>query len=212
MRSTRPHATLALLAALLLACPPAGARRFMGLKQAVRSLLPEGAEVFKITRELSEAQRARLKRDCGYELERGPHKIYLGKDARGKTTAYVFIIQADAGDWRHRFAVGVAADGSLRGVRVMELSNEWPEAIRTERFLSQFEGKCHTDALSVYADIDGVTGATVSSELTAVAARQALSLHHLLFGGGGPVEVPEAVRKARLKGQRRIEQADRTGR
>lgn len=74
------------------------------------------------------------------------------------------------------FAVQVDPEGRLRRVEVMEYREAYGEEIRDPRFLRQFVGKTLSDALKPGVDVDGITGATLSSRSTTIAARRALVL------------------------------------
>jgi Na+-translocating ferredoxin:NAD+ oxidoreductase RnfG subunit len=50
--------------------------------------------------------------------------------------------------------------------------------IRKRRFITQFIGKTKEDPLMINQDIDGITGATISSWSVATASKKALLLAH----------------------------------
>jgi hypothetical protein len=94
---------------------------------------------------------------------------------------------------------------------VVELSCPRATPINRKSFLKQFRKKRHTDPLTIRADIDAITGATLSSESTAQATRKAVSLHNLFFGGAKPVVVSKKVQEAREKADALIKKAIETG-
>ena len=67
------------------------------------------------------------------------------------------------------------------------------------------------DPLTIKADVDAVTGATLSSESTAQATRKAVSLHHLFFGGGERIAISDEVRRARAEANAAITKAVESG-
>lgn len=203
---------LGIFVAGLLWSPRASAVKYMSLKQAVKSFLPEEAKVFKTTKTLSAEQKRILSDNYGWRADSDTVKVYLGKDASRKTLAYVFVFRATASDWHHRFAVGLRPDGSVIALRVMELTCDWAYPIRRKSFLKQFDNKRHSDPLTVWDDIDGITRATVSCELAAQATRKAVSLHQMFFADGKPASPSAKIKKARQKGLNRINQANSSGR
>lgn len=77
------------------------------------------------------------------------------------------------------FAVQVGTEGRIRRVEVMEYREAYGEEVRDPRFLKQFIGKSLGDAIKPGVDVDGITGATLSSRSSTVAARRALILCEL---------------------------------
>jgi len=76
--------------------------------------------------------------------------------------------------------IGVTADKSLVGVKILSMS-ETPglgSKVSDTTFLSQFDGK--TEAVALGADVDAVTGATVSSKAVILAVNSVYALN--LFG------------------------------
>lgn len=211
MPVTRTLLAWLLGAGLLLVAGQASAVKYMSLKKAVTAFLPAGAKVFKITKPVTAESRARFERDYGWLPDRAEYTFYVGQDAAGAVQAYVVIVPEIFGTCFHKYAVGLKPDGEVIDVAVIELSCPRATPINRRSFLKQFQQKRHTDPLTVKADIDAVTGATLSSETTARAARKAASLHNLLLGDARPVEVTAKVREARAAGDARILRAVTSG-
>ncbi|MDR3606796.1 MAG: FMN-binding protein [Oligoflexia bacterium] len=67
---------------------------------------------------------------------------------------------------KHEFitiAVGVAADGSVRGIEILEYRETYGSQVRTPEWRQQFVGKNASATLKVNSDIKNISGATLSS-------------------------------------------------
>lgn len=110
-----------------------------------------------------------------------PHKKVVVFIARtgGGVDGYAVIEDVVGQHEPITFAIQVDPEGRLRRVEVMEYREAYGEEIRDPRFLRQFVGKTLADALKPGVDVDGITGATLSSRSATVAARRALVLCEL---------------------------------
>jgi hypothetical protein len=207
----RPFARLAMvgliLGALLLA-GPAAALKYMSVEQAVRQFLPSDAKVTKITLSVTPEIRTRLIRDYGWKPDKDKYTFYVGRNGDGQVAAYVMIVPEIFGTCFHKYAIGLNPDGEVLDVAIVELSCPRAMPVNRRSFLKQFMHKTHKDALTTNADVDAVTGATLSSETTARATRKAVSLYNLFIGSAEPAGTTPKVRAAREAGEARIRKAD----
>lgn len=188
----------------------ARAAKYMTIEEAVKAYVPESAKVFKVTKTLTPDEKERLKNDYGWEAKDPEYVFYVGK-LEGAPAAYVFVVSGQFNTCFHKFAVGLEPNGTVKGTAIVELSCPRSFRVNKKAFLSQFAGKRHSDALTIKADIDAVTGATLSSEAAATSTRKAVSLHNLFFGGAEPVKVSASVAKTRASANAMIEKAIATG-
>lgn len=196
---------------LVLALPfDASAVKYLGLGEALKAFVKD-AKVFKVTKTLTSEQKARLIADYGWKPAEDEYVFYEGRDAEGKTVAWVFVIAEAFNTCFHKYAVGIGPSGEILDSLVIELSCPRSFKVNRKSFLQQFEGKKHDAALTTKLDIDGVVEATLSSEAASIAARKALSLHNLLVGPAAPVKVAADVRTARAAGAAMIQKAIETG-
>lgn len=189
---------------------PAWAVKYLALGDAVKTFIPEGAKIVKVTKQLSAEQKQRLKTDYGWEAKEPEYVFYVGKKD-DQATSYVFVVPEAFNTCFHKYAVGMRPNGEIIDTVIIELSCPRSFPINSAGFLSQFKAKKHEDPLTINADIDAVSSATLSSQSTATAARKAVSLHNLFFGGAKPVLVAEAIKKARNSGEELIQTAIETG-
>jgi hypothetical protein len=80
---------------------------------------------------------------------------------------------------KHRpitFVVGIRADGTVEDVAVMAYREAYGGEIRSERFLTQYEGRSASDDLRPYHGIKNVAGATLSVEAAGRAVHKAQAI------------------------------------
>lgn len=189
---------------------PAEAAKYMSLGQAVKSFIPKGSKIFKVKKKLSASQKVLLRESYGWTPDKDVYEFYVGKKGEERV-AYVFIVPEIFNTCFHKYAVGMDAGGKILETVIVELSCPRAFPINRKSFLSQFSDKKHHDPLTIYSDIDAVTGATLSSEATSTASRKAVSLHNLFFLGGKAAKVDAAIAKARQSGAGMIQEAIDTG-
>lgn len=188
----------------------AHAVKYMSIGKAVKTFIPEGAKIIKVTKGITSDQRKRIKEDYGWDAKERKYVFYVGKEGEERV-AYVFIVREIFSTCFHKYAVGMKGDGEIIETVIVELSCPRSFPINRKGFLAQFRGKEHHDGLSVNVDIDGITGATLSSEATAIASRKAVSLHNIFFGGNEQVKVAANVKAGRAAAAGQIQLAIETG-
>jgi hypothetical protein len=188
----------------------AEAVKYMSLGQAVKHFIPKGTKILKVKKKITSADRKRLVSDYGWEPTEKKYTFYVGRKG-DKDVAYVFVVPEIFNTCFHKYAVGMDEKGKVKESVIIELSCPRSFKIKSKSFLSQFKGKTHKDALTTRVDIDGVTGATLSSEAASTAARKAVSLHNLFFLGGEAVQVDDKVRQGRAEAHGLIQKAIETG-
>lgn len=185
----------ALLAGLLtvVVANDAKATTFMTLKDAVKHFMPAGTKPFKVTKTVPDNKYAALRKRFHLEdtaefkdtFKKGPYTIFLAKDASGKPQIYIMILEQEVKTWYHKFAVGITPDGKVKEVVIMELNNDLAFPINKKSFLKQFRGRQAEPGapvnIQIGKDVDIVSGATWSSDTTAIVVRRALALFEAFF-------------------------------
>lgn len=72
------------------------------------------------------------------------------------------------------FLVGIDTRGKVAGISILEYRDMFGSEIKRRSFLRQFQGKSLEDKISIGADIDAITSATISSQAAASAVRKAI--------------------------------------
>ena len=172
---------------------PCFATEFMSLKEAIKNFLPEGSSPYKVSKTIPDDKYEALKKRYHLKdtsefkdtLKKGPYTVFVAKDAGKKPTMYIMILEQYWKTCYHKFAVGVTPDGTVKDIVVVELNCKFAYPINKKSFLKQFKGKKAPAGkaveIEVGKDVDAVSGATRSSELTAIIIRRALALHEIFF-------------------------------
>jgi hypothetical protein len=186
-----------LVLCLVAALPrPAFATQFMGLKEAIKYFLPPGSKVSKVSKSIPKDKykmvekrfRLRSTDDFKEALPVGPYTVYIGRDASQKANMYILVLEQYWRTCHHKYAIGIEPNGKIKEVVVVELNCRFANPINRKSFLKQFKDKSATPGkpvpIDVGHDIDAVSGATMSSEVTAIVSRRALALFELFFAPG----------------------------
>jgi hypothetical protein len=160
---------------------------FLREAEAPRALFGEGAaSADRKLLQLSDAELAELSRvlERKVELRDYPylevHGAAADASAQRPFLGYVFLLEVLGQSQPISFAVAVKAEGTLQDIQVMVYREPHGDEIRERRFRAQFAGKKRGDPLVVGKDVDAITGATISSNSAAYAARKALALGQFL--------------------------------
>ncbi|MGZ3721609.1 MAG: FMN-binding protein [Bdellovibrionales bacterium] len=99
---------------------------------------------------------------------------------RAKSGEWVFI---DRVLGKHEFityAVGIGADGKVKGIEILEYRESYGHDVRGEKWRAQFVGKDKTAPLKLDVDIKNISGATLSSAHISAGVRRVLQTYELL--------------------------------
>lgn len=83
---------------------------------------------------------------------------------------------------RMDFAVALDTEGRVRRVLLTAYRESIGGEVKSKRFMRQFEGKKIGSALQLGRDIDGITGATLSSRAVTAGVRKAVCFWKLRYG------------------------------
>jgi Na+-translocating ferredoxin:NAD+ oxidoreductase RnfG subunit len=144
-------------AALPATAQVARAEIYMSPDQAAQLLFP-GEKLERREVELTSEQKAAIEKASDEDVRSRKLVAYVGA-----TKNAVFIDQVVG---KHEFitiAVGVAADGSVRGTEILEYRETYGYQVRHADWRKQFVGKRKGDPIKVGSDIKNISGATLSS-------------------------------------------------
>lgn len=100
-------------------------------------------------------------------------KVYR-VSAEGKIIGWAIVLDEMGKVKPITFLVGIDAQGKVAGIHIVEYRDMFGSGIKRRSFLRQFQGKSLKDKISIGADIDAVTSATISSQAAASAVRKAI--------------------------------------
>ena len=99
----------------------------------------------------------------------------------GKKTG-VAIIDDEPGKWGPvEFIVALDLQGAVTKVEVISYEEKRGQPIARHSFMGQFQGKTSKSPLKLYKDINGVSGATISSNCAIFAVKKAIILYETLY-------------------------------
>lgn len=104
--------------------------------------------------------------------------LFIGYDQDGNVIGYAATGQAQGYGGPLKMLVGIDLDGEITGVKIVE-QRETPgffNLILDRDFFGQYPGRNYRDPLQINRDLKAVSGATVSAEGIASAARNAIRL------------------------------------
>jgi len=143
--------------AVVAAYAPAQAVVYLTVEQAQKEMFGDEA-LTPLPLVLSAAQIAAIERDSGVKVASPIVRVWKAP------SGYFF---ADAVIGKHdliEYAVGLDANGRVRGVEILEYREAYGGEVRNAAWRAQFDGKRHGDALRLGEDIQGISGATLSCQ------------------------------------------------
>lgn len=166
-------------AVVAIAPTPAAATVYLTISAAQQALFP-GARFVEHPLSLSDAQRkaiARAAQAPGYDKVQRVWEVRSGSGRVGW-----FIVDRVIG--KHEFityAVALAADGTVRGVEILDYRETYGGEIRNANWRRQFVGKRPDSQLRLVKDIKNISGATLSSKHVTDGIRRLLVTYELLL-------------------------------
>jgi hypothetical protein len=116
---------------------------------------------------------------CGARLDTRLVTIHTGL-REGRVLGHALIDVHTVRTLPEALLVVLTPEGSVRMLRVIAF-HEPEEYLPRERWLAQFEGRRLGPRLRLRGEIDGVAGATLSSQAVTLAVRRALAIHQVLL-------------------------------
>jgi hypothetical protein len=151
------------------------ATTYLTVAQAQAALFP-GATLTSVAMVLTPDQRAAIERASG---RRAPAaKLQGWKTAQGEW----FLVDNVIG--KHEFityAVGLNADGAVRGVEILDYRESYGGEVRYEKWCAQFRGRRATSPLKLGQDIQNISGATLSCRHVTEGVKRLLATYELVL-------------------------------
>ena len=77
------------------------------------------------------------------------------------------------------YAVGILADGTLKGIEILEYRESYGYQVQSKEWRSQFVGKNSTADIKLNQDIHNISGATLSCKHLTDGVKRLLIMHDL---------------------------------
>jgi len=148
---------------------------YLNVEQAQKAIFP-GARLTALPVKLTDAQRKAIEKAGDQRVRQTELKVWQVEGGGW------FIVDEVIG--KHEFityAVGLTADGAVKQVEVMDYRETYGGQVRDEKWRAQFVGKKHGAKLKLDADIQNISGATLSSRHIADGVRRLLATHELVL-------------------------------
>ena len=144
-------------------------------ESALQKIFPNNEFVTKQTLALLPKEMNTLSSEIGSSLTTSNYTVYVGKK-EGGVTGYAIQLDEMGKYYPITMMIGITPTLEVRNITVMVYREKIGRGVRKYRFLKQFYGKTKKDPLMINQDIDGITGATVSSWSVATAVKKAIVL------------------------------------
>jgi Na+-translocating ferredoxin:NAD+ oxidoreductase RnfG subunit len=174
---------LAVMGLLALKPPASVATVYMTAEEALRQILPEGREFIKETVSLTTEQKNKVSERLGKRIQNEIYTFYRGtRDDPAVPIGYGVVLDVIGKERPISYMIGVSPQARIIGIEVLIYRESQGSEIRSKRFMRQFVGKTADAPLQLGRDIDGISGATLSSRSTAYAVKKALALTQVVYG------------------------------
>jgi Na+-translocating ferredoxin:NAD+ oxidoreductase RnfG subunit len=151
------------------------AATYLTTEAAQRTLFPDADSFVPVVLTLTEAEKQAVAEAAGPQAPHGDLRVWAAK--RGDVVqGHVFVDNVIGREDFITYAVGIAADGKLRPVEILDYRESHGGEIRNKAWLAQFAGRSDPHQLRMNADIKNIAGATLSSEHVTAGVRRIVAL------------------------------------
>ncbi len=163
------------LAPLAVIAVPVHATVYLSVEQAQAALFPG---------ETMQPAALTLSADQAREIERRTGVNVRVRDVKAWRTASGGLFVVDEVVGKHEFITYAAAfekDGSVRGIEILDYRESYGYEIRNAAWRRQFVGKTTADPIRLNADIQNISGATLSCKHVADGVKRLLATYDVAF-------------------------------
>jgi Na+-translocating ferredoxin:NAD+ oxidoreductase RnfG subunit len=150
---------------------PAHATVYLTVEQAQQILFP-GAEFMPDNRTISSEQERAIEKETGVSVRNRTLSVW-----RVSTGGWFIVDQVIGRHDNIPYALGLAADGSVRGIEILEYRESYGGQVREPLWRAQFIGKRNGAPLALKKDIQNISGATLSCRHIADGVKRLLATH-----------------------------------
>ena len=150
---------------------PAHATVYLTVEQAQLLLFP-GAEFVADNRTITPEQEREIERASGVSVRNRTLNLW-----RVSTGGWFIVDQVIGRHDNIPYAIGLDADGAVRGIEILEYRETYGGQIREPLWRAQFIGKRQGAPLTLKRDIQNISGATLSCRHIADGVKRLLATH-----------------------------------
>jgi thiamine biosynthesis lipoprotein len=163
------------------ASPAFGQQRvYLSEQQALKLVFPQSEQILTEDHELSSDEERSIAIALRYRLTDRRQRVWRGVTG-GRTDGYAMIVNEIGKEQYLTFIVGITPEFRVLRVALMVFRESRGWEVEDPRFTNQFKGKKPSDRLTVGADINGITGATLSSQAFSRGTKKALVICETLY-------------------------------
>lgn len=154
---------------------------YLTKEEALENSFSKSAIISSETIHISESQRKDIEAKLGLKVDVNQFKLYKGTDPQtDQSLGYALILDEVGKHYPITMMIKVMNNLTVDTVQVMVYRERIGRQVKRRRFLKQFFGKTSDDPIRVDHDIDGISGATMSSWAVATAVKKALLITSLI--------------------------------
>lgn len=171
----RSHFLFTALPLTALVAPSAFAVTYLTTQQAQQEIFP-GKTFAAASVKLTAAQRKSIEQQSRVRVLKDDQRVWRVSGGGW------FIVDEVIGKHEYiTYALGLNADGSVRGIEIMEYRESYGGEIRNPKWRAQFVGKTKAAPLALDKDIQNISGATLSSRHVSDGVRRLLAFHDVVL-------------------------------
>jgi Na+-translocating ferredoxin:NAD+ oxidoreductase RnfG subunit len=149
--------------------------------QVLKNAFPLAETFVRKVIRLSDEQMKKLSRESGQKISSRFVTVYIAKNG-DETLGYGFIRYTKGKSSFIKYFVAITQDGKIHSIEIMSYRGEKGSEVRHEIFKKQFAGKSLGSNIKVGADINAISGATISSQAVTNSVRETMHIWQEFFG------------------------------
>jgi|SRR5882724_4544915 len=155
-------------------------RVYLSEQQALKLVFPHSGQVVPENHDLTPDQERAIALTLRYRLASRTQRVWRGLSG-GHTDGYAMILNEVGKEQYITFVAGITPEFRVQRVALMVFRENRGWEVEDARFTNQFRGQALSDSLTVGADINGITGATLSSQALCRGTKKALVICEALY-------------------------------
>jgi Na+-translocating ferredoxin:NAD+ oxidoreductase RnfG subunit len=155
-------------------------KHYLTIDDVIKRSFSDPASIMSHEISLSDSQKIEIESQLGMTLDSDTYRVYLPSN-NSDSEGYLFVIDEMGKYHPITLAVHISSDKTVGNVFLLTYRERIGSEVRKPRFLKQFIGKNSTAALQVDNDIDGISGATISSWSVSTAVKKVLLITQYIY-------------------------------
>lgn len=152
------------------------AAQYLTAEQAQKALFGASAQFERLSVRLEKPVAAEIERFSGVKLRFTDVPVWKVTEG-GKPAGFFFVDEVYGKHEFITYAVALDAEGKVRGIEVMDYRETYGYQVREAAWRAQFTGKGVADPLKLEADIQNISGATLSCKHVTEGVKRILAIH-----------------------------------